>query len=221
VVQPEQLSSIDGHLPHLARLINRDRKFAQCIRYLHVDEAHFIATAGQALYGVPAFRPAWGRLGELRIKLGRQVVVQALSGTQPSHIKKIIVDNLLLDEDTTHSIKLSSNRANIIYATHPIVGKLTDFRNLNFLIPQPFPKDCRVKKTIVFHNSINNAATAAGHHQRQLSESPECKGLVKHYHSVMSKKFLTDTFDDFRRPDGKCRILHATEGAATVRSALK
>jgi len=119
------------------------------------------------------------------------------SSTQPSHIKKIIVDNLLLDEDTTHSIKLSSNRANIIYATHPIVGKLTDFRNLNFLIPQPFPKDCRVKKTIVFHDSINNAATAAGHHQQQLSDSPECKGLVKHYHSVMSKKFLTDTFDDF------------------------
>jgi len=85
VVQPEQLSSIDGHLPRLARLINRDRKFAQRIRYLHVDEAHFIATAGQALYGVPAFRPAWGRLGELRIKLGRQVVVQALSGYE-SHL---------------------------------------------------------------------------------------------------------------------------------------
>ena len=75
-----------GHLPRLARLIQQDRLFRK--RIVHINEAHFIYTAGAELYGLPAFRPAWGQLGEVRIKLGKVVAFQALSGTQPAHIKK-------------------------------------------------------------------------------------------------------------------------------------
>ena len=41
------------------------------------------------------------------------------------------------------------------------------------------------------------------------------KGLVSHYCDVEG---VSD--DDFKRPDGTCRILHATEGAATVFSSV-
>jgi hypothetical protein len=41
-------------------------------------ETHFIYLAGLGLYGLPAFRPAWGRLGEFRVKLRKGVVFQAL-----------------------------------------------------------------------------------------------------------------------------------------------
>ena len=62
-----------GHVPRLARLVAEDRHFVKFIRRVHIDEAHFIYTAGLKHYGLPAFRPAWGRLGEFRIKIGSQV----------------------------------------------------------------------------------------------------------------------------------------------------
>jgi hypothetical protein len=45
---------IAGHLPRLARLIQNDRLFRKRIVRVHVDEAHFIYTAGVDLYGLPA-----------------------------------------------------------------------------------------------------------------------------------------------------------------------
>jgi superfamily II DNA helicase RecQ len=207
---------LSGHLPRLARLIQQDRLFRKRIARVHVDEAHFIYTAGVELYGLPAFRPAWGQLGEFRIKLGKGVVFQALSGTQPAHIKKTIIDHLLFDEKTLCSIKLSSNRPNMVYATHAIVGNLSDFRNLDFLVPDPFPGDFRLPKTLVFHDNLNECTAAAVYINDRLPKSLRSKGLVQHYHGGMSKKYLTLVYDDFQKPDGACRILHATEGASTV-----
>jgi hypothetical protein len=74
-----------GHLPRLARLVTQDRLFWKRIVHVHINEAHFIYTAGLGLYGLPAFRPAWGALSDFQVKLGKNVVVQALSGTQPRH----------------------------------------------------------------------------------------------------------------------------------------
>ena len=64
IMQPEQLFMNNGHMPRLVRLVFQNRKFNQLIKRLHVDEAHFIYSAGLYHYGLPAFRSAWGRLGE-------------------------------------------------------------------------------------------------------------------------------------------------------------
>ena len=98
LVQPEQLFMHNGHMSRLARMTAKDRPFTQKIGILHVDEAHFIYTAGLPHYGLPAFRPSWARLGELRIKLRKGLTVQALSGTQPPHIKKAIKASLLMND---------------------------------------------------------------------------------------------------------------------------
>ena len=207
----------NGHLPRLARLIADDRKFASLIRRVHVDEAHFIYTAGLKHYGIPAFRPAWGKLGEFRIKIGSEVPLQALSGTQPPHIKAAIVKNLLFEESELHAIKLTSNRPNIVYATHPIVGELSDFRNLDFLVPRPYPPGWILPKAVVFHDNLKQAAEAALYHTQRLPEDMQKKGLIMHYHGSMSKEYLTQVYEDFSNPNGHCRVLHATEGASTVR----
>ncbi|KAF8891501.1 hypothetical protein CPB84DRAFT_1683338 [Gymnopilus junonius] len=129
LVQPEQLFMNNGHMP----------------------------STGLEHYDLPAFHPAWGRLGEFRIKLGKNVVVQALSGMQPEHIKKAIIKCLLFDKSKLYSIKLSSNRPNITYATHQIVNKLSDIQNLNFLIPTPYPTDFHLPKTLIFHDNSDEA----------------------------------------------------------------
>lgn len=197
-------------------MITANRTFTQMIRILHVDEAHFIYSAGMEHYGLPAFRSPWSRLGEVRIKLRKDLTVQALSGTQPPHIKKVIQKSLLFNDSKLCSIKLSSNRPNTAYATHPITGDLSDFRNLDFLVPDPYPDGYVLPKTLVFHDSIDGATGAARYTRRRLPEHLRNKGTIKHYHGRMSKEYLTDTFDDFSKPDGNCRILHAMEGASTV-----
>jgi len=207
---------IAGHLPRLARLIQNDRLFRKRIVRVHVDEAHFIYTAGVDLYGLPAFRLAWGRLGEFRVKLGKTVVFQALSGTQPDHIKKKIIEHLLFNEKTLSSIKLSSNRPNMAYAIHPIVGMLSDFRNLDFLVPDPYPDGFQLPKTLVFHDNVDQCTAAVVYLNDRLPQPLHSKGLIRHYHGIMSKEYLTLVYDDFRQLDGVCRILHATEGASTV-----
>ena len=208
----------NGHVPRLARLISDDRHrhFAKLIQRVHIDEAHFIYTAGLKHYGLDAFRSAWGRLGEFRIKLKTKVPVQALSGTQPPHIKAAIIKSLLFDDTTLCSIKLTSNRPNIVYATHPIVGDLSDLRNLDFLVPRHFPAGWSLPKTVVFHDSVERSAEAALYHTRRLPEALQKTGLIMHYHGGMSKEYLTMVYEDFSDPNGRCRILHATEGASTV-----
>ncbi|KAF8957732.1 hypothetical protein BDZ97DRAFT_1924345 [Flammula alnicola] len=200
-VQPEQLFTIDGHLPRLARLM-QDRAFVKLVKRTHVDEAHFIYSAGMAHYGLPAFRAAWGKLGEFRIKVGKGIPIQALSGTQPPHIKKAIIASLLFDEANLCSIKLSSNRPNIVYATHPIVGELSDFRNLDFLVPDDCPSDIRLPKTIVFHDDSKESSSAALHVDRRLHTSLQDKGIVRHYHGGMSTEYLTKVYEDFSKTDG-------------------
>ncbi|PPR02849.1 hypothetical protein CVT24_002327 [Panaeolus cyanescens] len=215
LIQPEQLSSTNGHLARLARLLNEKRPFAKLIRRIHVDEAHFIYTAGLSHYGLPPFRAAWSGIGDFRVKVGRQVPIQALSGTQPPHIKGAIIDNLLLQRDSLLSIKLTSNRPNIVYATHRIVGELSQFRNLDFLVPVPYPDDWTMPKTLVFHDKVDLAVDAVSYLESRLPSHLQRTGFIAHYHGGMSKEYLTSVYEDFSKENGKCRILHATEGAST------
>jgi superfamily II DNA helicase RecQ len=130
-----------NHTTRLAQLINKNCTFTKMIKFMHIDEAHFIHTAGMDHYGIAAFCAAWGCLGEVCVKLQKSLQVQALSGTQPPHIKETIMKSLLFNQKKLCSIKLSSNHPNMAYATHPIAGALSDMRNLNFLVPDPYPTD--------------------------------------------------------------------------------
>ncbi|KAI9436004.1 hypothetical protein H4582DRAFT_2079138 [Lactarius indigo] len=141
--------------------------------------------------------------------------MQALSGTQPPHIKAAIIKSLLFDESRLCSIELTSNRPNTVYATHPIINELSDFRNLDFIIPAPYPTGWKPPKTLVFHNNVAQAGEAAMYHTKRLLEDLQRKGLVMHYHGGMSKEYLTKVYEDFSKPDSQCRVLHATKGAST------
>ncbi|KAJ7802835.1 hypothetical protein B0H14DRAFT_2263245, partial [Mycena olivaceomarginata] len=59
IVQPKQLGTFHGHFPRLARLLNTTQ-FAKKIARVHIDEIHFLSTAGLPRHGLPSFRPAWG-----------------------------------------------------------------------------------------------------------------------------------------------------------------
>ncbi|KAJ7285331.1 P-loop containing nucleoside triphosphate hydrolase protein [Mycena rebaudengoi] len=198
IVQPEQLKSFKGHLLRLARLLHIPQ-FVKSIARVHVDEAHFHFMAGLPHYGLPAFRPSWGALNELRIRLPKGVPFQALSDTLPPHIKSAIIEHLNVDPNTFISLKLSCNRPNIVYATHRIVGTLSDFRNLDFLISIPFTPLLNV---LVFHNNTQQTADATAYLDKRLPVELQNKGIVRHYHGGMSKAYLTQVFNDFSNDNG-------------------
>jgi superfamily II DNA helicase RecQ len=174
IVQPEQLKSHKGHLPRHARLLN-DAKFAKTITRVHVDEAHFTCASGLSLYGLPAFCPSWGTLNELRIRLPKGTPIQALSATLPLHIKSAVIDNLNFDHKSLVSIAISCNRPNIMYATHRIVGSLSDFRNLDFLLSPSFT--CPLK-AVVFHDNTQQCSDAANYQDALLAPESCNKGLI-------------------------------------------
>ncbi|KAJ7449385.1 P-loop containing nucleoside triphosphate hydrolase protein [Mycena galericulata] len=211
IVQPEQLKSFHGDLPRLAKLLNVPQ-FIKTIARVHIDEAHFHYTAGLPHYGLPAFRPSLGALNELRIRLSKGTPIQALSATFPPHIKSAVMDHLNFDPLSCLSLKLCSNHPNVIYATHRIVGSLSDFRNLDFLISIPFT---RLLKVVVFHDDIQQCADAASYLDKRLPAELQNTGIVRHYHGGMSKEYLTQIFEDFSKDDGVCRILNGTEGLST------
>ncbi|KIJ06385.1 hypothetical protein PAXINDRAFT_48851, partial [Paxillus involutus ATCC 200175] len=72
-----------------------------------------------------------------------------------------------------------------------------------------------IPKTLIFHDSKQDATDAATYIDERLPEQLRNQGIVKHYHSDMSAEYLQQTFEDFSSPDGRCRILHATAGAST------
>ena len=220
IVSPEQLGLYNGHLPRLARLLRENRAFVQRISRVHVDEAHNIHTAGISHFGEDTFRPAYGKLGLLRVHLSKGTPIQALSATLPDHILATVKQHLAIPQDALE-LRLPTNRPNITYATTPIIGSLRNFENLCFLIPSTFHPPMIIPKTLVFHDSKQEATDAAAFIESRLPPSLRNRGIVKHYHSDMSAEYLQQTFDDFSEPYGACRILHATAGAATVRYNIK
>ena len=170
--------------------------------------------AGLPHYGEDAFRPAYGRLGEFRTILPDGIPFQALSATLPPHIHHIIQHELLMSHPVP--ITLSTNRPNITYATTPIIGSIRNFQNLNCLVPTDFHPPIDIPKTLVFHDSKQDATDAACYTNARLPNDLQTQGIVRHYHSNMSVEYLQQTYEDFSNLDGQCRILHATAGASTV-----
>ena len=95
ITTAEQLfKTSDGHWSKLALLIHRDHSFRKRIACLNIDEAHTVFFAGLSRYGIPAFRSAWGRFGDLRISLPKTVLIHVFTATSPPHVQKVIEDRV-------------------------------------------------------------------------------------------------------------------------------
>jgi hypothetical protein len=81
----EQLFPIHGHIPPLARLI-KTLSFAKNIGLLLIDKGHHIVTDSQSHGNEPPHRPAYGKLGDVRVQLPDAVPCGVFSATlPPSH----------------------------------------------------------------------------------------------------------------------------------------
>ncbi|KAJ3818099.1 P-loop containing nucleoside triphosphate hydrolase protein, partial [Lentinula raphanica] len=179
--------SREGHLPRLG----------------HIHESDF---SGHSHYGIGAFRPAWGRLGELRRFLMNSSVL-GLSATIPKHILSSV--NQAMGGTNYVRIQNSLNRPTIVYASHCVVGTLEHIDNYRCFVADDF--DPKTHKHILFfyENIFPDALESF------LPPEWRGKGIVQHYHSQMSKSFLEHVHAAFAEEGGKCQFLVATSAEST------
>ena len=209
----EQLfKSREGHLPRLALLL-RNHSFQKHVTRVVVDKAHNIYTAGLPHYGLDAFCPAWGCLGELQAILPSSVRWAFLSATLPLHIRSSIEKQVL--KPGYVSIHVSSNRPNTMYATHEVVNNIDDLCNYECFLAVPFSLAGQ-PWVLIFVDSKELACRISSHLDSCLPSQYQDRGVVKHYHSKMSSKYLEYTHEAFTTQTGMCCVLVATSSQSVV-----
>ena len=195
IVTVEQLfKSSAGHFPRLGFLIRKCKEFQHRIKRINVDEAHCIHTAGLPLYGLNAFRPAWGMLDELKALLPSNVIWKGFSATFPPHILKTVTQKILKPDYVT--IHVTSNRPNTMYATHQVHGSIEDPRNYKCFIEDPFIFD-QQPHILIFIDDKDLTKKIAQYLDGQLPPEHRGRGVVQHYHSGMSEEFLKRVHSSF------------------------
>lgn len=210
---PEQLfKTTEGHIPRLASLL-RERQFVQRLRRIVVDEVQFIHTAGISNYGLPAFRRSYGRLNEIKALLGTRVPWLVLTATAPPQILKTVEATVLRPSYLT--LRITSNRPNITYATHKIVGSINNHKNFQCFITQPY-SPVEQPRVLIFRDSLAGTVQLARSVDDFLPVELRRQGIVRHYHSSMSPEYMENAHRDFTTEDGNCKILVATSGESVV-----
>ncbi|KAJ7100305.1 P-loop containing nucleoside triphosphate hydrolase protein [Mycena crocata] len=213
-VSPEQCGNYKGHTPRFAKLLY-DAKWVKKIKLLQIDEAHFIATTGQAKNDEEPFRPAYKDLGErLRVHLPSTTPCTAYSASMPPTVMNLLTKTLRMDPENTVKLELTTNRPNLIYATIPMIGSIDNFSNLDCVLPTEMPPNYQPIKGIIFLDNKLKAAKLARHMNSKLSPELAATKPFRHYHSSMSKLYLEEVISSFKEPNGIVRALIATECAS-------
>ncbi|KAA1470544.1 P-loop containing nucleoside triphosphate hydrolase protein [Dentipellis sp. KUC8613] len=220
LTSPEQCKRINGHPTRLSKLLREKKRFTQRIVSIVVDEGHLIP-----LWGLPptagvktVFRPAWGRLWDLRLLLPAQTPFLVLTATCPPNILTLMMNSLRLRDPFIH--KSSVNRSNQIYAVYPLVGKLSDWENLRMLIrSDAISLSCseyikQTPKTLIFMDNRDLIADgpSALYNFVPVALRSELRelGYIQFYHSKMSLSFLNNAYNSFVAEESTCRILFSS-----------
>lgn len=132
LTSPEQCKLIRGHQTRLFQLL-QDHKFGIRIHWLVVDKSHLVRLWGMTLGDNVAFRPAWGRIGDIRTRLPTKTPYLTMTVTAPPVIESSIVSSPRMKDPVV--LRSTVNHCNIAYAVYPVYGNLRNLINLRFLVP--------------------------------------------------------------------------------------
>ncbi|KAK7015833.1 hypothetical protein VNI00_019053 [Paramarasmius palmivorus] len=212
IVTPEQFFRQKGEqmLTRFGELME-ERQFTSRISLVVVDEGHMVSTSGIPHFGYPkAFRDAYGKLKTVQIRLG-QVPWLIQTATMTCHFLSDLESVVLRKPYKT--LKISTNRSNIMYATHGI-NKMDDFSNFRCFLVKPFSLESQ-PYVIIFRENKKWVENLAVYLNGQLPAEHQGKGIVQFYSSDMSERYLSLTHQAFVNPENPCRILVATSAEAT------
>jgi superfamily II DNA/RNA helicase len=131
-------------------------------------------------------------------------------------VLQILIENIRISSDAV-IIKLSTNRLNITTAVLPLVGSIKNFANLDFIVPRPYPPSMPpIAKGIIFVDDKLVTSDLAEYLNDRCPEELRATCPFQHFHSGMSVQYLDETYADFEKQEGACRVLVATSAAAVV-----
>ncbi|THU93698.1 P-loop containing nucleoside triphosphate hydrolase protein [Dendrothele bispora CBS 962.96] len=212
IVTPEQFfRNPQGHISRFGKLVWK-HIFKCRIRLTVVDEAHFTHTCRLPRYGLDAFREAYSQLDDIKILFGPAVPWAAMTATATHQILKTIQEKLLCP-NYLH-LRTTSNRRNIMYATHCVPGHIDQPENFACFLSSPFNLATQ-KRVLIFRDNMNATLNIATYLDGLLPSEYRGRGIVQHYNSMTSNRYQSDTHDSFTKPDGTCKILVATAGEST------
>ncbi|KAJ3516126.1 hypothetical protein NMY22_g14281 [Coprinellus aureogranulatus] len=213
IVTPEQLfeDPASGHLSTFGKLFLTSHIFQHYISHVFVDECHFVHMAGLGHNGLPAFRPSWGRLNEVKKKFPVAAPWHAMTATLPDYMLRTIEDKILAPG--YRLTRGTSNRRNIIYVKHQVANGINDLRNYECFLARPY-NHRKQPRVLIFFDSIDLSEKVAEHLDNLLPDWLKGTGVVRDYNSLKSKGYLATAHEGFTTNNGTCKIMCATSGQA-------
>jgi superfamily II DNA helicase RecQ len=212
-VTTEQLfRSKEGHLSRLGALI-RLPSFQRVIMYRIIDEVHETWFSGTPRYGVDAFREKWGCLREIKVILPSTIPTLAMTATCPPHILSVVKS--AIGTPSFREIRTTVNRHNIMYSTHCVVGDVCTAGNYRCFVSDVFELN-KQPRVLFFCDNKKHTFAICSAIESFLPSQFRGAGVVNHYHSGMSRRYLDRVHSEFTFEGGNCRFLVATSAEATV-----
>lgn len=196
---PEVAMAKKGHFSEVT--VRGDTKFHRRLVVVAVDECHLI-------WDWESFRVQYRYIGNIRLWLGR-VPWMCLSATlMPS--TGAYVHQVCKLETPTVRYNLSTRRDNLNFVVVEKYG--TSFRQLEWLIPENIRDHLQIKKSIIFHDNIDNLLRLAQfltlRLPRQLSGHPPDTIVAVYFGSIDGEQ-KSKIQTDFEA--GRTRILVCTD----------
>jgi superfamily II DNA helicase RecQ len=212
----EQFFPIHGHIPPLARLI-KTPSFTNSVGLFLIDEGHHIVTDGQPHGNDPPHRPAYGKLGDVRVQLPAGTPCGIFSATLPPPVKTYIRSDLRMKEGKTVEINLCTNRPNIVQAVIPMVGNISNLSNLDLLVPVPYhPPMALLQRGIIFLDHKLSTAKVADYLNDRCPPGMRETGPFRHLHSGMSQDYIDMIYEAFKQPGSHIRMIVTTTAGSHV-----
>lgn len=174
--------------------------FKASLQAIYIDEAHLLRESYH-------WRPAYGRLSQLRGVVGLGVPLAAISATLPAPYRASLREYAGLKPDYT-LINMGNFRPELSLVVHPLRYESSRFQDLAFVLPLGCRQDS-IGKTIIYCDDIEMLTRMFWWFHSRLASMQLPVSLLSILHAGLSERHDELTIDKFR--SGSVRILLGTE----------
>lgn len=109
------------------------------------------------------------------------------------------------------------NQPSTMYATHKVIRKLNNLNNYNYFLFLSFEIECQ-PHVLLFFDLTSLTHHVAFHLMSFLPPYFQDQGIILHYYSLMSDKYLMHAHEQFTKLDRKCQAPVPVEAVTVIKS---
>ncbi|KZT65122.1 ATP-dependent DNA helicase, partial [Daedalea quercina L-15889] len=186
--------------PTFARILHSDW-YKRNLVAIFVDEAHCVHESD-------TWRPAYGRLHQLRVVVGEQIPLLAMSATLPSRYRQSLVTHAGLKANYT-LFNIGNFRPELSTVIIHMEHDANSFKDLRFMLPRAGQSVKEIEKSIIYCDDINLLTEMLYWIRDELTELSLPTYAIDILHAGLSPEHQTRALADFKT--GMTAILLSTE----------